>query len=194
MPPLECWRGVRPKKGGELASARKGCDLPNRRDDGGRDHRANARYRHQPASLLVGLDRLDELVVNRRDRLIQRVDLSRQRRERNANVLGNHDLTVFVRAVGQHPLQPIGVLGALGRHHPDLAQMPAQRIEQRRALTDKLLANPMAHRRLVVDRTQSDEPLTGTHRRLADRRCVGRIRLVAPYVRLHMRRRDQFTS
>jgi hypothetical protein len=60
---------------------------------------------------------------NRRDRLIQRVDLSRQRRERNANVLGNHDLTVFVRAAGQHPLQPIGVLGALGRHHPDLAQI-----------------------------------------------------------------------
>ena len=72
---------------------------------------------------------------------------------------------------------------------------PRRSLQQRRALTDKRLANPMAHRGgLVVDRTQSDEPLTGAHRRLADRRCVGRIRLVAPYVRLHMRRRDQFTS
>jgi hypothetical protein len=32
--------------------------------------------------------------------------------------------------------------------------MPAQRIEQRRALTDELLANPMAHHRgRVVDGT-----------------------------------------
>jgi hypothetical protein len=101
---------------------------------------------------------------------------------------------VAIRAVRrQHPLQAIGVLGALDRHQSDLAQMPAQRIEQRCALTDELLANPMAHHRgLVVDRTPSDEPLPGAHHRLADRRCVGRIRLIAPYVRLHMRRRDQF--
>jgi hypothetical protein len=60
--------------------------------------------------------------------------------------------------------------------------MPAQRIDQRRALTDELLTNPMTHHRhLVVARTQSDEPLAGAHRRLADSRRVGRIRLVAPY-------------
>jgi hypothetical protein len=115
--------------------------------------------------------------------VIQRIDLSRQRRERNANALGNPDLAVLIRAVRQHPLQSIGVLGALGRHEPDLAQMPVQCIEQRRALTDELIANPMTHHRhLVVDRTQSDEPLVGAHRRLADSRRVGRICLVAPYV------------
>jgi hypothetical protein len=85
---------------------------------------ADARYRHQAASLLVAFDRFDELVVDRCNPVIQRIDLSRQRRERNANALGNHDLAVLIRAVRQHPLQSIGVLGALGRHEPILLRCP----------------------------------------------------------------------
>jgi hypothetical protein len=84
------------------------------------------------------------------------------------------------RALSNLPSSMIAVLAAIE---------PRRSLQQRRALTDKRLANPMAHRGgLVVDRTQSDEPLTGAHRRLAPRR----LHPVAPYVGLHMRRRDQF--
>jgi hypothetical protein len=70
--------------------------------------------------------------------------------------------------------------------------MPTQRVEKRCALAGELLARPMAHQLgLIVDRTHRNEALARPHRRLADRRRIGRIVLVAPDKRLHMRRRDQ---
>jgi len=45
--------------------------------------------------------------------------------------------------------------------------------------------------RLVVDRTNRHEPLAQPPRRLANRRCVGRVVLVAPDIGFHMRWRQQ---
>ena len=66
---------------------------------------------------------------------------------------------------------------------------------QRRALSaavrfDHELARAVAHqRRLVLDRAHGNEALARTPGRLADRRRVGCVVLVAPDIRLHVRRR-----
>ena len=65
-------------------------------------------------------------------------------------------------------------------------------VKRRRALPDHQLARSMAHqRRLVLHRAHGNEALSRPPGRLADRRRVGRVILVAPDVGLHVRRRDE---
>ena len=104
---------------------------------------------------LVGLDRRRKLLVDRHDRLVERVDLIDERRKRPAHAVGDHDLAVLVEAVGGQPLQRIGVLRPLRRDHADLGHVSAQGVEQRRALARQQFARAVAHQlRLVVDRAQ----------------------------------------
>ncbi len=59
-------------------------------------------------------------------------------------------------------------------------------------MAGKEFARPRAHELcLVADRPHRNEPLARPTRRLADRRCVGRVVLVAPDIRVRMRRQDQ---
>ena len=84
------------------------------------------------------------------------------------------------------------MLHALRRDDADLSEMPAQSVERRRALAGEQLARPMAHQfGLVVDRTHRHEPLARPTRRLANRRRIDRVVLVAPDIGLHMRGRQQ---
>src|SRR5271166_4950007 len=70
--------------------------------------------------------------------------------------------------------------------------MPAQGVQRRGALAGEQLARPVAHQLgLVVDSAHRHEALTGAHRRLANRRRIGRVVLVAPDIGLHVRGRDQ---
>ena len=74
----------------------------------------------------------------------------------------------------------------------DLRQMAAQGVERRRALPDHELARSMAHqRRLVLHRAHGNEALARTPCRLANRRRVGCVVLVAPDIGLHVRRRNE---
>src|ERR1019366_9650135 len=66
-------------------------------------------------------------------------------------------------------------------------QMPAQRIERLRALADQQLARAVAHQlRLIVDRTHRHKTHVRTPQRLADRRGVGGVVLVAADEGLHI--------
>src|SRR5271166_4216979 len=70
--------------------------------------------------------------------------------------------------------------------------MAAQGIERRRALPGHEFARSMAHQfRLVLNRAHGNEALGWPPRRLADRRRVGCVVLVAPDIGLHVRRRDE---
>ncbi len=72
--------------------------------------------------------------------------------------------------------------------------MASQSVEKRRALAGEQLARPVAHQvGLVIDRTHRHEPLARPTRRLANRRRVGRVVLVAPDIRLPMRGRQHTT-
>src|SRR5271166_2664647 len=83
-------------------------------------------------------------------------------------------------------------ISPLRRDDADLGQMAAQRIERRRALAGEQFARPMAHQLgLVVDRTNRHEPLARPPRRLANRRRVNLVAFVAAHVGLHMRGRQQ---
>jgi hypothetical protein len=136
---------------------------------------------------------LAELPVDRLDCLVERVDLPDKREEGDAHAIGNHDLAVVIDAVvGQQPLEGISVLNALRGDDPDFRQMAAQGVERRRALPDHQLARSMAHqRRLVLHRAHGNEALARTPCRLANRRRVGCVVLVAPDIGLHVRRRDK---
>ena len=80
------------------------------------------------------------------------------------------------------------MLRALRRDDADLSEMAAQSVERRRTLAGEQLARPMAHQLgLVVDRTYRHEPLARPTRRLANRRRIDRVVLVAANVGLHMR-------
>jgi cyclopropane-fatty-acyl-phospholipid synthase len=68
----------------------------------------------------------------------------------------------------------------------------AWRIVIRSAVAGEQLARPVAHQvGLVIDRTHRHEPLARPSRRLANRRRVDRVVLVAPDIGLHMRGRQQ---
>ena len=162
MPPVELWRGVRPRKA-QLSPATEDAGVL----DGGHDRRggdrADAGNGHQPLGRLVRLDRRRKLPVDRSDRLIQRVDLADKRTKCAAHAIGDDDLAILVETVGSHALQAIGMLRALRRDEADLGEMAAQRIERRRALASEQLARPMAHQLgLVLDRTHRHEPLART--------------------------------
>ncbi len=74
----------------------------------------------------------------------------------------------------------------------ELRQMPAQRIDQHRALTDQKIAGPVQHqRRLLLGCLDRHKPHRGPHHRLADRFRVGCIVLLPLHIRLHILRRHQ---
>jgi hypothetical protein len=90
-------------------------------------------------------DRRRQLLVDRCDRLVERVDLTHERTKRGAHAVGDHDLAVVGEAVGGQALEAIGVLRALRRDDADLGHVPAQGVEKRRALAGQKLARPVAH-------------------------------------------------
>ena len=150
------------EEGGELAPAREGAGVL----DGGHDRRggdrADAGNGHQAPGRVVGLDRRRELLVDRSDRLVERVDLTDERTKRRAHAIGDHDLAVVVEAVGRQALEAVGVCAPCGATTPISARWPAQGVEKRRALAGQQLARPMAHQfGLVVDRAHRHEPLAG---------------------------------
>src|SRR5271167_1363843 len=171
LPPVELWRGVKPRKA------------------------ANSRpLAKSPMSWIVAIiaeavtGPTPGMVINR-----LAVSLALTAIAISLSIaVGNHSLAVFVKAVDGQPLQIIGMLRALRRVDADLGQMPAQRVERRRPLAGEQLAGPMAHQLgLVLDRPHRHEPLTRPPRCLANRRGIDRVVLVAPDVGLHMRGRDQ---
>jgi hypothetical protein len=88
--------------------------------------------------------------------------------------------------------QPIGVLRSLRRHHADLRQMAAQRVQHPRAIASQQFARAMAHQlRLVLDLSHRHEAHVRPSHRLADRLGVDGVVLVAPHIRLHIGRRHQ---
>ena len=101
MPPVEFWRGVSPRKAENSRPEAKALDVLDRGQDRRGGDRADAGNGHQPPGRLVGLDRRGELLVDRSDRLVERVDLADERRERVAHALGDHDLAVVVDPVDQ---------------------------------------------------------------------------------------------
>jgi hypothetical protein len=56
-----------------------------------------------PLGGLVGLDRHRDLVVDRSDRLVERVDLRDEWPERDAHAVGNDNRAVFVEPVAAQP-------------------------------------------------------------------------------------------
>ena len=87
---------------------------------------------------LVGLDRRCDLLVDRSDRLVERVDLTDERAKRHAYAVGKQDLAVLVEAAGGQALQVVCVLRALRGDDADIGQVTAQRVEKRGALTGEL--------------------------------------------------------
>lgn len=84
------------------------------------------------------------------------------------------------------------MLGALRRDDADLGEMTTYAIEQLRALRHQHVARAMAHQlRLVLHAAQRHEPHVRPRRRLADRRRVGRVVLVAPHIGFYVSWRDQ---
>src|SRR5579862_8953522 len=82
LPPVELWRGVKPRK---AANSRPLAMSPMswiRGHDRRGGDRADAGNGHQPLGGLVGLDRHCDLVVDRSDRRVERVDLRDERPER----------------------------------------------------------------------------------------------------------------
>ena len=89
------------EEGGELAPAREGAGVLDRGHDRRGGDRADAGNSHQPLGGLVGLDRRRELLVDRSDGLIERVDLADKRTKCAAHAIGDHDLAILVETVGQ---------------------------------------------------------------------------------------------
>ena len=136
------------------------------------------------SSLLPPVDRLDGFV--------ERVNLPDERSEGEAHAVGNHDLAVLIDAAVDQLLERIRVRSPLRGDNADLRQMAAQGVERRRALPDQQLADAMAHQRgLVLDRAYRNEALARPPFRLADRRRVDCVALVAPDIGLHVRRRNE---
>src|SRR5271155_2208567 len=69
------WRQA--EEGGELAPAGEGAGVLDRGHDCRGGDRADARNGHQPLGRLVRLDRRRKLAVDRSDRLVERVYLTR---------------------------------------------------------------------------------------------------------------------
>jgi hypothetical protein len=85
LPAVELRRGVKPRKAANsrpLAKSPMSWIVAAIADGG---DRADARNGHQPLGGLVGLDRHCDLVFDRSDRLVERVDLRDQRPERDAH-------------------------------------------------------------------------------------------------------------
>ena len=192
LPPLECSRGVSPRKAANsrpLENAPKFWTVARSAEAVTGPTPGNG---HQPPRGLVGLGGGFKLPVDRLDCFVERVDLPDKREEGDAHAIGNHDLAVVIDAVVGQPLEGISVLNALRGDDPDFRQMAAQGVQRRRALPDHQLARSMAHqRRLVLDRAHGNEALARTPCRLANRRRVDCVVLVAPDIGLHVRRRDE---
>src|SRR5580700_3077566 len=97
------------EEGGELAPAGEGAGVL----DGGHDRRggdrADAGNGHQPLGCLIGLDRRCDLLVDRSDRLVERINLADKRTKRHPDAVGNYDLAVRVKAVDGQALEVIGM-------------------------------------------------------------------------------------
>src|ERR1700723_1821283 len=129
LPPVEFWRGVRPRKAANsrplakapaswivatIAEAVTG-PTPNG---------------HQPLGGLVRFDRRRKLPIDRSDCLIERVDLADKRTKCAAHAIGDHDLAILVETVVSHALPAIGMVRALRGDEADLGEMAAQSIER----------------------------------------------------------------
>src|SRR5271154_1097949 len=90
------------------------------------------------------------------------------------------------------PLQRVSVLRPLRRDDANLCQMPAQGVQQPRAVARQRLADAMTHQLgLVLDRSDRHEAHARTPDSFANPPRVGRVVLVAPHIRLHISGRDQ---
>ena len=162
LPPLELWRGVRPRKAENSRPLAKALiswivALIAEAVTGPTPGMVVNRL-----AVSSALTDAVELSVDRCDRLVERVDLTDERTKRRAHAVGDHDLAVVVVAVGGEALQVIGVMRALRRDDADLGEMPAQGVDERSALAGEQLARPVAHQPgLVVDRAHGHEPLAG---------------------------------
>ena len=94
------------EEGSEFTPAREGAGVLDRGHDRRGGDRADARNGHQPLGCLVGLDRRCELLVDRSDGLIERIDLADKRTKCPADAVGDQDLAVLVEAVGRHAFSP----------------------------------------------------------------------------------------
>src|ERR1700722_12718165 len=102
LPPVEFWRGVRPRKAANsrpLAKALASWIVATIADAVTGPDAGNG---HQPLGRLVRLDRRRKLPVDRSDGLIQRVDLADKRTKCAAHAIGDHDLAILVETVGSH--------------------------------------------------------------------------------------------
>src|ERR1700734_2765406 len=136
LPPVEFWRGVRPRKAANsrpLAKALASWIVAVI---------ADAVTGSTPGMVINRLAVSSALTDAASSLSIAPMASSDKRTKRAAHAIGDDDLAILVETVGSHALQAIGMLRALRRDEADLGQMAAQSVERRRALAGEQLARP----------------------------------------------------
>src|SRR5262247_4637942 len=180
------WHQTQP--GRELAPTAEAARFYHCGGDGCGDDRADARNARQALADGVALVPGHELLLDRRNRRLQLLNLCRQHLEHLARQIRQPRVAL----IADNGNQLADVAQALRRDHAELSQMPAQSVHQTRTLAHQPLpATVQQHSSLLVSRLDRHKAHRRAPNRLADRFRIGGIVLVALDVRLHVLRRHQ---
>ena len=143
-----------------------------------------------PAGLVRAVPGMDAL-LSRRDLVVQRHVLPRQRFQAGA---GDRRQAVIMR-IGDHRQQFFHPWDADRRDDAELGHVGTDRGDQHGSLTDQQLPGPVQHQNALLLRPLHRDEAHGRPRhRLADGCRVRRVVLVPLHIRLHVVRRHSLTS
>src|SRR5215472_15736974 len=188
LPPVEFCRGTRPSQAANSRPLRKPLGSTTVAAMAVAIDRADARNARQALADGVALVPGHELLLDRRNRRLQLLNLCRQHLEHLARQIRQPRVAL----IAHNGDQLADVAQALRRDHAELGQMPAQSVHQTRTLAHQPLpATVQQHSSLLVSRLDRHKAHRRAPYRLADRLRIGGIVLVALDVRLHVSRWHQ---
>jgi hypothetical protein len=129
-----------------------------------------------------------QALVERVDLRLQGGDLACQQLQARARILWQ----ALILGIGEDRQQQAETLPPRRRHEPQLGHVCPQRVDGLRALPQQQIAHPVLHQSpLLLGRLERHKAHRRTAHRLADRRRVRRIGLVALHIGLHVPRWHQ---